>query len=131
MAKLLKILGSAMALAGLVSLIPASVWADGPQAVMTAAQHAGLAANAGEIDMVHRHLHHTLNCLVGPDGEGFDQSAGNPCQQAGGAIPQTGDAAMHTKLMEIAASVRSAIGNSDMGQAKEAAMHAQEMLNEH
>jgi hypothetical protein len=33
--------------------------------------------------------------------------------------------------MEIAASVRSAIGNSDMGQAKEAAMHAQEMLNEH
>lgn len=131
MAKFLKILGSAAALTGIVSLFPASVWADGPQAVMTAAQHAGLAAGAGDIDMVHRHLHHTLNCLVGPDGQGFDQSAGNPCQQAGGAIPQTSDAQMHTKLMEIAAQVRSAIGSSDMAAAKEAAMHAQEMLNEH
>lgn len=128
MAKILKTLGGALALAGLVCFVPASSWADGPEAVATAAQHAGLAAGAGDLNMVQRHLHHTLNCLVGADGDGFDQSAGNPCQAAGGAIPQTEAGEMHDMLMEIAAQVRSAIGNDDVSAAKEAAMHVQEML---
>jgi hypothetical protein len=128
MAKIFKAFGSAVALAGLVSLFPVAGMADGPQAVATAAQHAGLAASSGDIAGVQRHLHHTLNCLVGPEGEGFDQSAGNPCQAAGGAIPQTADAEMRAKLVEIAAEVRGAIASSDLEAAKEAATDVQEML---
>jgi len=56
--------------AGMTALAPAAL-ADGPTAISTAANHAGLAANAGAIEMVHTHLHHVLNCLVGPGGDGF------------------------------------------------------------
>jgi hypothetical protein len=128
MTRIPKTVAVGVALAGLVSFYSLAGLADGPQAIATAAQHAGLAANSGDIDGVHRHLHHTLNCLVGPEGEGFDQSAGNPCQAAGGAIPQTSDAAMRTKLTEIAGQVRSAIGNGDLAAAKTAATSVQEML---
>ena len=42
---------------------------------------------------VQAHLHHTLNCLVGPGGDGFDAKQMNPCAQAGnGAIPDAKDA---------------------------------------
>ncbi len=54
----------------------------------------GLAANEGDIAGVDQHLHHRLKCLVGVDGEGSDGSAGNPCGEAGGAIPQTDSADM-------------------------------------
>ena len=53
--------------------------------------------------MVHAHLHHTLNCLVGPNGMDFDKDALNPCKNAGnGAIPDTTDAAKQ-KALEAAA----------------------------
>src|SRR5690554_5726690 len=53
----------------------------------TASVHAGLAANSADIKGVHTHLHHSLNCLVGPDGDGFDESQMNPCEGMGkGAI---------------------------------------------
>ena len=122
-----RIIGSAIALAGFVSLSPAAL-ADGPQAVATAAQHAGLAANAADIAVVHRHLHHVLNCLVGPDGAGFDAAPGNPCSAAGGAIPQTADAAMKTKLETAATRVRGGIANQSLDAAKKVAMDVQAML---
>ena len=42
--------------------------ADVGAEITTAAQHAGLAAQSGDIAGVHTHLHHTVNCLVGPGG---------------------------------------------------------------
>jgi hypothetical protein len=114
-------------LIGIVSISPAAL-ADGPQAVATAAQHAGLAAAAGDIAGAHRHLHHTLNCLIGPDGEGFDEAAGNPCRDAGGAIPQTADAQMKENLEEAAMKVRDAIENDDPAAVKEVAMSVQDTL---
>jgi hypothetical protein len=128
MNQLRKNVGRAAALAALVTLFSAGAQADGPQAVAAAAQHAGLAANQGAIGGVRTHLHHTLNCLVGPDGEGFDASAGNPCQAAGGAIPQTAAGEMRDKLIELADDVRSAIATDDLAAAKEAAGTIQEML---
>ena len=118
----------AAAVAGLIALLPGVGAADGASAAAKAAQHAGLAASQGDIGAVQRHLHHALNCLVGPGGEGFDESAGNPCAQDGGAIPQTSDAAMKEKLQKIAMQVTAAIGNSNMDAAKKSAMEAQEML---
>ena len=117
----------AAAFAGMTALAPAAL-ADGPQAVGIAANHAGLAANAGAIEMVHTHLHHVLNCLVGPGGQGFDAAPGNPCGQAGGAIPQTSDAAMKAKLEAAATQVRGGIANNDVGAAKKVASDVQASL---
>ena len=53
----------------------------------TAAAHAGMAIGAPNIAGVHLHLHHVLNCLVGPGGAGFDANVLDPCKGMGtGAI---------------------------------------------
>ena len=111
-----------------IALMPASALADGPQAIGIAATHAGMAANAGNIDMTHMHLHHVLNCLVGPGGDGFDAAPGNPCGTAGGAIPQTADTAMKTKLQTAATQAKAGIANTDMAGAKKTAGDIQAML---
>ena len=123
-----RIIGSSIALTGLASLLSGAALADGPQAIGTAVQHSGLAANAADIDAVHRHLHHALNCLVGPDGNGFDAAPGNPCADAGGAIPQTADAAMKMKLEMAATQVRGGIANANIEAAKKVATDVQAML---
>ena len=123
-----RIIRSPIALAGLVSLLSGAVLADGPQAIATAVQHLGLAADAADIDAVHRHLHHVLNCLVGPDGDGFDAAPGNPCAAAGGAIPQTADAAMKMKLEMAATQVRGGSANANIEVAKKVATDVQAML---
>lgn len=123
-----RIVFCAFAIGGLTALAPAAM-ADGPQAISTAANHAGLAAQAGGIDMVHTHLHHVLNCLVGPGGDGFDAAPGNPCANAGGgAIPQTADAGMKAKLQTAATQAKAGIANADMAGAKKTATDIQAML---
>ena len=119
---------AALALAGM-AYFSAPALADGPQAIATAANHAGLAAAAGGIDMVHTHLHHVVNCLVGPGGDGFDAGPGNPCANAGGgAIPQTADAATKAKLTAAATQAKAGIANADMAGAKKTASDVQAML---
>ena len=116
-----------ISLVGFIAASPASL-ADGPGAIATAAQHAGLAAAAEDLAGATRHLHHTLNCLVGPDGVGFDAAAGNPCNDAGGAIPQTSDTATRGMLEDTAMKLREALGDGDLAVVKEAAMSAQQTL---
>lgn len=125
---IMKSAGALAALATLATLMPATVLADGPQAVGIAAQHAGFAASGADLAGVRRHLHHTLNCLVGPEGEGFDAAPGNPCAAAGGAIPQTADAATKDKLQKAATQVRTAIADGDLEAAKKAASDVQALL---
>jgi hypothetical protein len=110
------------------ALLSAPALADGPQAIATAKNHAGLAANAANVNAVHTHLHHVLNCLVGPGGQGFDAMPGNPCNAAGGAIPQTADAATKTKLENAATAARNGIAAADEAAAKKAATDIQGML---
>jgi hypothetical protein len=119
---------AAVAVASLGSLVPQAASADAQQAIGIAAQHAGLAAGAANINVVHTHMHHVLNCLVGPGGDGFDAMPGNPCGMAGGAIPQENNAEMKTKLLNVAAQIRAGIGNSDMAEAKKIATDAQDAL---
>ncbi len=65
----------------------AAVHADAAKEMRTAEQHAEYAARAGNIDAVRLHLHHVVNCLVGPKGKGFDAAAGDPCKGEGnGAV---------------------------------------------
>lgn len=104
--------------------------ADAAEEVKTAAQHAGFAAEAGDITGIQMHLHHTLNCLVGPDGEGFDADEMNPCQDMGsGAIPDTADDAKKQKLEEAAEKVRAGLDSDDLDEARQAAKDASDMLS--
>ncbi len=55
--------------------------------ISTALTHAGYAEQVTNVDKVHLHLHHVINCLVGTKGVGFDAKAGDPCIGMGdGAI---------------------------------------------
>ena len=90
--------------------------------IATAATHATLASQASDLDGVKTHLHHTLNCLVGLSGAGFDPKQLNPCAGSGsGAIPDTRDAAKKKELEEAANMVRAGLASSDIATAKKAA----------
>lgn len=106
-----------------------AAFADAASEVVNAQTHAGLAAAAGKIEGVHMHLHHTLNCLVGPTGKGFDAKEMNPCANAGaGAIPDTADAAKKAKLEAAADKAREGIAATDLAAAQKAASDTAAML---
>jgi len=114
--------------AGLVAL-PAAVWADAATQIQTAAQHAQFASQATDLKMAQAHLHHTLNCLAGPKGHGFDKKAENPCaDQGNGAIPDETDATTKKSLEHIAASIRTALRGKDLDKVKEDAGKIQSEL---
>jgi len=103
--------------------------ADAASETVTAATHAELAAGASDLNGVHTHLHHALNCLVGPGGQGFDAKELNPCAQSGnGAIPDTGDSAKKSSLEAAVEKVRAGLAANDMKAAKADASAAGSML---
>ena len=65
------------------------------------------------------HLHHTVNCLVGPKGHGFDAKEANPCQKLGrGAIPDTTDSATKVKLTAALAKAQTGLKSDDLAATK-------------
>jgi hypothetical protein len=99
-------------------LLPGSALADGHSQIVLAEQHAGLAAQSTEISLVRAHLHHALNCLVGPAGPGFDAHEMNPCANAGnGAIPD-GGLLKKLPLEGAAAEARAGIAEPDLAKAQ-------------
>ena len=48
-----------------------------------AAEHAGMAARARQLSMIHLHLQHVLNCLEGSKGRDYREVSGNPCTGVG------------------------------------------------
>jgi hypothetical protein len=96
--------------------LPTAAFADVAAELTVADQHAGFAAKATSIDMVHMHLHHVLNCLVGPSGAGFDAGPGNPCAKAGnGAIP---DGGAQAKLQPAVDAANAGIAATDVAAAQ-------------
>jgi hypothetical protein len=92
---------------------PVAHAADAGKEIATAAQHAGYASDSTAIGMAHAHLRHTINCLVGPQGKGFDAKELNPCKDFGdGAIPDTEDA-MKLKPLQAALGLAEAGLQSD------------------
>ena len=99
--------------------------ADVAAEIATAQTHAGLAAKAANIDGVHMHMHHALNCLVGAKGDGFDAGNANPCAKSGdGAIPDSTDAAQKTKLQTAVGLLKTGLAATDMAVAAKAATDA-------
>ncbi len=73
-----------------VAFVSTMVGAAGDPAaeLKTATTHAGFSAKYDSSKEVTMHLHHAINCLVGPQDKMFDQAAGNPCQgQGNGFLP--------------------------------------------
>jgi len=87
--------------------------------IVNATEHAEYAAEAATIAEVHAHLHHALNCIVGPGGNGFDSKEMNPCAGSGnGIIPDEGDASAKAALEGAAAKARDGLATDDMTKAK-------------
>lgn len=104
--------------------LPTAAFADVAAELTVASQHAGFAAKATAIDQVHMHLHHVVNCLVGPGGAGFDASQANPCGKAGnGAIPDA-SAAQKAKLTPAVAAANAGIAATDVAAAQADAQKA-------
>ena len=111
-------------LAAAAMILPTAAFATGAQEISTAATHAGLAAKQTDVMKVHMHLHHALNCLVGPAGEGFDATNANPCaKQGAGAIPDS-DAATAAKLKAVVPTLQSGISATDLAIAQKDASDA-------
>lgn len=115
--------------AGSLLLATGAYAADAKGEIVNAETHAGLAAKATDLDGVHMHLHHALNCLVGPGGVGFDAKQMNPCANSGsGAIPDTTDAAKKKSLEAAAAKATSGIAQTNLAAAQKDASEAAAML---
>jgi hypothetical protein len=112
-----------------IAMAPLSARSDGASETVTAQTHADLAAHAADLAGVHMHLHHVLNCLVGPGGAGFDPKEMNPCANAGnGAIPDTADAAKKKVLNTAADMAKSGIAATSLSTAQKTAGDIAQML---
>ncbi|HKR75488.1 MAG TPA: hypothetical protein VJR95_02420 [Rhodanobacter sp.] len=78
--------------------------------IATAGAHAGMAMGAADLATTHAHLHHVVNCLVGPSGKGFDAKEADPCkgQGQGAIVDAKGDAATEARL-------QAALGHAEQG----------------
>jgi hypothetical protein len=109
---------AALAASGLL-VASRTMAADLSSEITNAATHAGLAAQATDIGMVHTHLHHTVNCLVGPNGTGFDSKEINPCANNGtGAIPDSSNPQEKQELQGALAKANSGLAATDLAAAQ-------------
>jgi hypothetical protein len=103
--------------------------ADAAKEIAVAEQHAGYAAGATLLTTVRAHLHHTVNCLVGPNGQGFDAKELNPCNGVGaGAIPDATDPAKKQILQQALTKAEAGLAAGDLAAAKENAAATQALL---
>ncbi|MDR3440104.1 hypothetical protein [Telmatospirillum sp.] len=102
--------------------------ADLSKELGTAITHAGLAVGSADLKLVQTHLHHVVNCLVGPGGNGFDASQANPCKDQGsGAIPDAPPD--KTKVLQTAlTSAQEGLATTNFDKAKEKATETQAAL---
>jgi hypothetical protein len=123
-------MAQAAALFTAMALAPAgAVAADLGAEIANAGMHAGLAAQGSDVATVHMHLHHTLNCLVGPSGSGFDAKELNPCQGDGnGAIPDESDAGKKKALQDAAAKATDGLAANSLSTAQHDAASVASML---
>jgi hypothetical protein len=96
--------------------------------VSTATAHAALALGAADLKMTQVHLHHVINCLVGPAGEGYDATQDNPCKGMGqGAmVDAKGDS---TRESQLQAAVTEAMHGLKAATVSEAHADAQKVLS--
>jgi hypothetical protein len=109
--------------------LPTAALADVSAQVTVAATHAGMASKAPALDIIHLHLHHVVNCLVGKDGKGWDMGSGNPCAKAGNGLIPEGSAAQKPKFETALASANAGIAATDLAAAQKDAAAAAAAIN--
>lgn len=120
-----------IAAAILLAVSAAAFAADAAKEIAVAAQHAAFAAKSETLVGAHAHLHHAVNCLVGPGGEGFDPKELNPCRSMGsGAIPDTLDAGKKKLLKEALAHAKEGLAATDLYSAVKAATRTESALKQ-
>ena len=119
------------AVSGGLLTFPIAAYADAASEIATAAQHAGFAAAAPNLAQTHMHLHHVVNCLVGPRDGDFDKTIMNPCAQEGnGAFPDESDPAIKAKIQSVMSVAEDSIASSDEATAKKDAASVETQLKE-
>ena len=115
-----------LCLAGLIAAaLPAAAFADVAAELATAKTHAGRAAKAPALAQVQMHMHHALNCLVGPKGMGFDATQANPCAKEGnGAMADATDAAQKAMISTTVSKLEAGLKLTDVSAAQSAATDA-------
>jgi hypothetical protein len=105
---------------------------DGPRQLATALAHAAMAVAAPDTAGVHMHLHHMVNCLVGPGDEDYDAKAGDPCKGMGnGAVTDTDDSLLDKDDMGVALdSALTGLATDDYQEAHDAAVLAEQQLKD-
>ena len=101
----------------------------------TAITHAGFAGKYDALKEVSLHLHHVINCVVGPQDKMFDAAAGNPCQSQGnGFLPdlkaKKGEDAQYYQVQWVARIASQAIASNNLQEAKAAARIASLVLED-
>ena len=98
---------------------PMAAYADAAAQIATAAQHAGLAAAAPNLPQTRMHLHHVMNCLVGPKDGDFDKTNANPCaQQGNGAFLDATNPETKAQLQSAMSLAGDGIASNDEATAK-------------
>jgi hypothetical protein len=119
-----------VAVIGGLFTFPTAAYADAASEIATAAQHAGLAASAPDLLQTHTHLHHVMNCLVGPRDGDFDKTNMNPCaKQGNGAFPDESNPDIKVKLQSAMSLAADGIASSDEATAKKNAATVETQLN--
>jgi hypothetical protein len=119
-----------VAVIGLLLTSPNATYADAASEIATAAQHAGLAAAAADLSQTRMHLHHVMNCLVGPKDGDFDKSVTNPCaQQGNGAYLDESNSDIKAKLQDAMSLAADGIAAKDEATAKNDATKLQTQLD--
>jgi hypothetical protein len=105
--------------------------ANGSKEVQTAIEHAGFAGNAKATDQVHLHLHHVINCLVGPKGKDYYVAAGDPCKgEGGGALNDVRNPAQQKYLQQALALAKTGVTISHQAPARNVAVAVGDLLKE-
>lgn len=116
---------------GLMLAVPCSFAAgNASQEIATAAAHAQMAAAAADKSTADMHLHHVINCLVGPGDRRYDAQAGDPCKGMGnGAMHDLGHApAEHVRLQQALTQAERGLHADSLDTTHEAAKLAAEAL---
>ena len=88
-----------------------------------------MSAGSSKLEDVHMHLHHVINCLVGPSGQGYDATAEDPCKGQGtGAINDVDNKSkQRKKLDEAVKNAKEGLKENDM---KKAQKEAKEVMDD-
>jgi hypothetical protein len=120
-----RLLMSSMALVGtlLVASTALAQGGDAAKELATAREHAQLAEASQSVAVAKMHLHHVINCLVGPHGRGFDASAGNPCKGMGDGAEKDAqsDHMMMTQASHALSYARRGVAANDLAEVHKAA----------